>query len=807
MINSVTAGQADIVADIAQTEKIGLGDLVVAAALAVLTFFGLSAWEFPGIHPSIWNEVVVASGVRPATQVIPGYFTGVATIIYSVFGKSAAPAMIRFIGHIVLSGIAVLVYAAIREMLAFIMRARPQRSKRRSLVMQIASLVGTVAFLVTDPIWSAGQFLSETTILIGLTLGALEFYFLFLRKGSIKYAYFCSMMLGLLCAETPMGFVFMAAFISLNFVVLKLLPILESPFFRPEVIAVGKWYMTFIFLLCFIVGILLNSWTYVANGGLDAIGESVGSIPLAYLLGYWGRISGAADLTGWILLIGACVTPFIVTIVRFPSAADEEVFLPYSTGMVFLFCGVVAYMQSAPIPELWFWTYCGNISPYLLSVGVLFAAVTVAGSVTILGVDSLCRNHKRLAEQQFGFDDEAEGDNDEPVLDKKAPMDSKISTIIRRVGMIVIPIILLAVMIPGRVKPVTREVLSIIQETVAEMVEESGKVDYLFSDGNLDPAVELESARQGGSLKCLSMMGGTSPYKVYLRTRGMENDKEDTFSFTFDAAMGLRSWIRDRPKKLDNCALQLGLDLWKRDGKSIPPVGGLVSRPNGWAEESERIAGVERAKALAARAIAVCETGMRDCTDKSVKSAFWNILWRLSRACTYRGERADLAGNAQEAIAEVELSEKLNAVNETYQALIEAITRQRDRMAQQLTTREGLQLALVRADFTMGKLYAETILAAEPDNPDANFAMGMYYLQERQLTRAEEYLKRCLIKKPNEPAVYNNLAMIQLELGKLDAAEVNCEKALKLIPDSSAVLDTQKAIKLARENKEQKPEK
>lgn len=795
MINPVAAEQSDIVAEIAQTEKIGLGDLVIAAALAVITFFGLQIWEFPGLHPSIWEDAVVAAGVRPATHVIPGYFTGVATIIYSIFGKSAGPAMLRLIGHFALAGIAVVVYAAMREMLAFIMRARPQRSKRRSLVMQIASLVGTAAFIATDPIWSAGQFLSETTLLIGLTLGAIEFYFLFLRKGTIKYAYLCAMLLGLLCAETPMGFIFMAAFIALNFVVLKLLPILESPFFRPEVIAVGKWYMTFIFMAFFILGILLNCWTYMANGGLDAIGETVGSIPLAYLLGYWGRLSGAADLTGWILFIGACVTPFIVTIVRFPSAADEEVFLPYSTGMVFLFCGLVTYLQSGPIPELWFWSYCNHISPYLLSVGILFASVTVAGAVTILGVDSLCRNHLRLAQQQFGFDED-EGD--------ATPRDSRISTLIRRVGMVVIPLVLLAVMIPGRAKTATRAMLTVIREAVAEMVEEAGKAEYLFSDGNLDSAIELESARRGGSLKCLSMMGGSSPYKVHLRTRGMEGDKEDTFSFTFDAAMGLRSWIRDRPEKLDNCALQLGLDLWKRDGKAIPPVGGMLSRPNGWANDAERVASVERARGLAERALGICEAGIKDCTDKTVRSAFWNVLWRLARACTYRGERADLAGDAETAIAEAKLEERLNDANETYKQLIEAITRQKDRMAQQLTTREGLQLALVRADFSMGKLYAETILGAEPDNPDANFAMGMYYLKERQLTRAEEYLKRCLIRKPNEPAVYNNLAMIQLELGKLDAAEVNVEKALKLIPGSAAVIDTQKAIQRAREAKAQK---
>ena len=784
----------DFAAEIAQAEKFGLGDLVIAAALAVATFFGLTVWSYPTLSPELWQETAVAAGVRPAAQVLPGYFTFVASIVHSIFGANAAPAMLRFLGHLSLAFIVMLVYGTIREMLVFIMRARPQRSARRSLVVKIASVVGTVAFICTDPIWNAGQSLSEPTVLIALTLGAIEFYFLFLRKGAIRYAYICAVMLGLLAAESPMGFFFLAVFVALNFVVLKVLPILESPFFRPEVIAVGKWYMTFIFMASFIIGILLNCWTYVAHGGLDAIGETVGSIPLEYLLSYWGRLAGAADLTGWILLIGACLTPFIVTIVRFPSASDEEEFLSYSTGMVFFFCCIVAILQSGPIPELWFWTYSGHISPYLLQVGVLLAAVTVAGGVMILGVDSLCRDHLHLAIRQFGADDE---ESESPQVN------SRISTMIRRTGMIVIPTVLVLIMLPGREKSSTRAVLALIRDAVKEMVAETGDAEYMFSDGNLDVPIELYSHQVGGSIKCLSLMGGGSPYKVYLRTRGLTEDKEDKFSFTFDAAMGLRSWIRDRPQKLENCVIQLGHDLWKRDGKAIPPVGGIITRPVGWKDDSERVASVERARALADRALAITEHGLKDCTDKPTRNAFWNILWRLSRACTYRGEIADLAGDAKAAIAESELAAKLNDVNETYKDMIQHIRKESDRMSQSLTTREGLQLALVRADFTMGKLYAETILAAEPDNPDANFAMGMYYLKENQLTRAEEYLKRCLIRKPNEPAIYNNLAMIQLTLGKLDAAEVNVEKALKLIPNSAAVIDTKNAIQRAREAKSQ----
>ena len=782
----------DIAAEIAQAEKFGLGDFAIAAGLGVLAFLGLTIWGYPTILPDLWQETAVAAGVRPAVAILPGYFTFASSIVYSIFGMGAAPTVLRILGHISLAIIATLVYATIREMLVFIMRARPQRSPRRSLVVKIASVVGTFAFICTDPIWNAGQSLSEPTILVALTLCAIEFYFLFLRKGLIRYAYICAVMLGLLSAESPMGFFFLAVFVALNFVVLKLLPILESPFFRPEVIAVGKWYMTFIFIASFIIGVLLNCWTYVSHGGLDAIGATVGSIPLDYLLGYWARISQAADLAGWILLIGACLTPFIITIVRFPEASDEEVFLSYATGMVFFVCGIVAIMQSGPIPELWFWSYAGHISPYLLQVGALLAAFTVAGGVMILGVDSLCRDHLHLAIRQFGVEDD----------DQETPqVSSRLSTLIRRTGMVVIPLVLVLLMLPGRTKSSTRAVLALIRDSIAVMVAEAGDAEYMFSDGNLDIPIELNSHQYGGSLKCLSMMGGSSPYTVYLRTRGLKDDKEDSFSFTFDAAMGLRSWIRDRPQKLKNCAIQLGYDLWKRDGKPLPPVGGIVSRPAGWADDNERLAGIERAHALAARALEICSGGLKDCTDEEARRAFFNVLWRLSRACTYRAEQADLAGDANTAIEESDLAAKLNDVNETYKSMIKNIRQQSDRMSQTLTTREGLQLALVRADFAMGKMYAETILAAEPDNADANFAMGMYYLKENQLTRAEEYLKRCLVRKPNEPAVYNNLAMIQLTLGKLDAAEINVQKALKLIPGSAAVIDTQKAIEKAREAK------
>lgn len=782
---------------VAQTEKIGLSDLVIAGVLGFATFFLLNLWEFPGLHPSMWNDAAVASGVRPASHVIGNYWTFIASIIYKVCGISAANAMFRFLGHLVMAGIAVVVYALIREMLAFIMRARPQYSRRRTLVQQLAASLGTCAFILSDPVWNIGQFLSESMILLALTLAAVEFFFVFLRKGSLTYSYICAIILGLLAAETPVGFILVGAFIFLNGVVLKYIPALESPFFKPAAIEVGKWYMTFLFIAAIIGGVVLNSLVYISHGGLSAIGESIGSIPLSYVLGYSAKLTGAASIMGWLLWFGVCFAPFLVTMIRFPNAADEELFLPYSTGIVFFVCGLIAYTQSSFIPALWFWKYGPISSQYFLACGMLFTATALAAGMAIMGIDAICRNHRRLAKQVYGSDDE-----EEDLDDKKLEVIHASTTFLRRIGVIVTPLFLVLVMLPSCPKESTRDMLRIIRDTISATVTEAGDAEYIFTDGQLDPAIEIESARRGGNLKCLSLMGGNGLAK-YLRTRGMANDQENLFSFGFDSAMGLRSWIHDRPKFLEKAAVQMGFDLWKRDGLALPPMGGLLSRPTGFESEAQRLNGVEEAFKLAARVLEHYRKS-QDFVDSSIKNAFVAVQWRLARMCLYRGEAADLAGDAQTAIDNASLSKALNDLNPVFQDMIRTQEKRNEQMMQKLTPREGLQLALVRADFTVGKLYAETILVADPENADANFAMGMFYLKEKQFSRAETYLKRVLINHPNEPAVYNNLAMIQLTLGKLSAAEANVKKALELLPDSAAVMDTKKAIDAAKEAKAHK---
>ena len=798
-VDALKANLNNLEDEIAQTEKIGLGDFFIAGALALVVGVLSCVWGLPYLHPSVWGDCTIAAGVRPTGQVMPGYFMLVGDIVYRLFGLSHGTFVLKSLGRISLALMAVFMYVSLREMLVFIMRARPQYSRRRKLVMQAAGIVGAFAFVMSDPIWSLGQFLSESVILLILSLLTIECFFLFLRKGRLRWSYLCAIFLGLLCAESPFGLFLLLIFLTLNHIVLKVLPVLESPFYRPELIAVGKWHMTFLFMASLIIGIALNSFTYIAHGGFGANGTTLGSIPLDYLLCYWGRINSAASVAGWVMLLGVCLTPFIVTIVRFPVAADEESFLSYPTGIVFLVCGVTAFSQSASLPALWFWTQCPVASSYLLAMGLLLTAATLAISVTVLGVDFLCRDHRRLALQLYGRDEEIEAAR------RLSERQGGVLVFLRRVGFVTLPFVLILLMVPARLQSITQKMLILVRDVIHETIREAGDVDYLFTGGHLDDILEFESVGWGHHLKCLPLVGGQSLRDKYLRTRGMSDDAESSFSFNYDVGMGLRTWIRDKPARLKDCAVQMGFDLWKRDGKPLPPMGGLLSRPTGWPDEAERLAGIERAHILCNRALDLAhENNRRKCPDAKVREAFNTVQWRLARMCLVRAEANDLKGDAPHAIAENDLGNSLNGENEIYKEIMDSLARVNEKMMQRLTPREGLQLALVRAHFNMGKYYAKMVLATDPENGDANFAMGMYFSREKQWFRAEEYLTRCLLSMPNQPAVYNNLAMVQIELGKLDAAEINAKKALEIVPEAAAVMETRNRIKKAREALEEK---
>lgn len=769
-------------------------DWALALVVGGLTFVGLVAFAFPGLCPDVWNDAAVAAGLRPPQTIFPGFWRVIAQLFY-LGGVEAGNAGLVWAGRVCAALTGVAGYLFLRSLLALLVRGRLRYAVQRYVVQRGAAFLGALFFICADPVWRAGQAFTPGALLMLLTLVQLALFTGFLLNGRLLSALGSMFLAGLIAAETPMGFLLLIGCWVVYVLALRHDALCEHmPLLDPIIGPAAKWKLTLVWALGLILGIALNCCSFISMEGLNAAGRIGGDMPLMYLLCWWHQIVGAANTLGWVLGLGVCVLPCVVAAVMLPRAVDEEQFLPYHVGAVFFFTGALAYSQLCMLPPLWFWSWSDAValhSAYLQQILMLCAAGTVTFALTTLGGDACCRNHIRLATQRFAELREANEGNPDASINARR---------VKRGGLVVFFIaaaLLVAGVVPGRPLEKMRVMLGILEDYAKEVVEECGPVQWIFTDGSFDARVELGAAERGRKLKALSMMAHNTPYQQFLRTRGV-TDAEDRMTLSMGAPMALRSWMRDKPARMADAAIQLGFELWKREGRELPVCSGVLARPVGM-DAVACGAGVTRANALANRILDLYAAGGLDkAAGRTVKELFLHVQWRIARLARMRAERADRAGDTQAAMRDVKLSDKLDNTNESLQRILASMEKARATTLKQVTPREGLQLALARADFVLARRYGETILEADPDDPNANFGVGMSYYTQKQWTRAEEYLRRCLVKKPKEPAVWNNLAMVYMYTERFDEAERHAKKALEIIPESAEVKDTLKKIAEAR---------
>lgn len=202
---------------------------------------------------------------------------------------------------------------------------------------------------------------------------------------------------------------------------------------------------------------------------------------------------------------------------------------------------------------------------------------------------------------------------------------------------------------------------------------------------------------------------------------------------------------------------------------------------------------------LAERILAIWDGGL-SClgVDPRVRDAFLFAQWRLGRMGRVRAAAADRAGAAGRAAAELERADRLDAANPAGQRVQAHNDWMRRQRGEGLTPREGLRLALARADFRLARRYAQPLLNADPADPQANFAMGMSHFVEKHYAQAERHLKRMLERAPREAAAWNNLAAVYLRTGRLEEAAEHVARARELAPDEPEVRTLQRKIEAAR---------
>lgn len=313
---------------------------------------------------------------------------------------------------------------------------------------------------------------------------------------------------------------------------------------------------------------------------------------------------------------------------------------------------------------------------------------------------------------------------------------------------------------------------SVTNDYVREVVEEAKGVRVIYTDGAFDDDIRREAKRRGIELEPISMLKGRSPHS-----------------------------LMEAVEKGEEVALQLGFDRWKREGKELPLCSGVLARTDKMPEE-ERQRGIEAARRLGERILELYKGKLIDTMpDGGLKQKLLMVQWRIARIARMRAEREERMGQSELARKDADLADRLDAHNTNLQKILQDMEKVREQTLKTLTPREVLRLALARRDFTLARRYAEQILADDPNDPDANFAMGMDYYTKKKWTRAEEYLRRCLIKRPRQPVYWNNLAMICLYTERYDEGLKLAQKALEIIPDSAEVKDTVKQIEEARDKR------
>lgn len=761
-----------------QIPSLGFLDWIIAAVAAVLVFAGLSAFSFPGLHPDAWKDSAVAAGLRPPAELFPGLWRVIVAAFYSC-GAKVGTSLVLIAGRVCAGVTAGFTYLLFRVLVAEVARFRLRYAESRHSVQRIAAFCGAIFFACSDPMWRAGQAFTPAGLLTFLTIVSVFMFVQFLLNGRFLLALGGIFLSGLLAAESPFGFVLLAICWRGYMIAYKRGACNDNnPLLDRGAGQSARWLLSFVWIVGLVGGIGLNCISFIKMGALPALEKTGGDIPLMYAVAWWHKLIGAANPLGWLVSLLACVLPAGLSLFMLPRAVDEERLLPYHTGTVAFFTGGVAFCQLAMLSPLWFWNWTSAIrinSPFFLQLIVLCAACTVVCSLVVFGVEACCRDHSRLQKREF----------------------ARLSPAGRFVLFVTCSALLAAAVLPGRTLSRTRQMLSVINDYANEVVDECGPVTRIFTNGSFDPFLELLAAAQGRELNALSIMAGSTAYDRSLRKRG-NLDAEDQTALTASAGAALRVWMREKPERLKECAIQLGFELWKHEGRELPVCSGLLARPSGM-DAAECAKGIANARALAKRILDIYSYGTLDkAAGQTATELFRHVQWRIARIARMRAERADRAGDAATAEADMKLSQDLDDCNASLQKILGDIERSRATSLHQVTPREGLQLALARGNFFLAEGYARTILKAIKDDPDAHFAMAMYYVKQSQWTRAEEHLKAYVAKRPKQPVAWNNLAMVCLKMNRFNEAEQHARKALELIPESAEVKDTIKQIEEAK---------
>ena len=740
--------------------QVGNRNRLVAIVAAAMTFFAVLIWGVPGIDPSLWDEVAVVAGVRPPHGIFPGFWRVLVGKLFALLDTNAATAVLPFLGAAVAAVCSYLVCLITRQVLALLIRTAKPYPVWHRRIAPFFSFVAAVLFGISDPLFRVAQVFSPDELRLVMFLAIIHLGLRWFVVGGRWRLFLLMTLMGLLAAETPFGFILPIAFIGSYIAVWFC--ILDRLFARPKAFdspnKLPKWRMFFLFLGGLALGVVINAQSFIAFGGAEACGMKQSIVYFRYGIGYWTMLRGASSIIGWVLGLVFCVSPFVVAARVFPAAVRDDRPMPFGSGVLLFFVGMLAVLQSGAIGPTRFWTFSAEYALVRSGFLMTFFIVCAVEAIALAGA-AFAFECQRTYLAFKGEDDKVRGADG----------------LLRYLSPVIAASIVVAAFFSAP-RTTECEMQRIVDAAIEETLDECGGARWLFTDGRLDAGIELAAARRGSPLRTLNMMSGASDWEIFVRSRGFAEDSEDLKTAKTGVPALLRVWAGEKVNGMDGVALQLGFEFWKRDQKPLPTLSGMVAMEKGLSKEDAE-KGVARAKELADRILEISpKVESTAIPSSALASAFSAVNWRLSRFAHMREDHGIANG--------------LDQANSVLRRMIAAIEDERQRTFMQLTPREGLEIALRRSNFVEARRYSAAVLKNDPDDPQANFAMGMSAIMDKRYADAELYLTRVLKRRPKEPAVLNNLSIVCRKQRKYQEAEAYARQAMEILPSSPEVTNT-----------------
>ncbi len=751
-------------------------DVLIAAGLGLFVAGLLALFGCPISAPAVWQPLSEALGLIPPDDPMPGLWRMIVAGLASWVGAGSIDAALMWCGHLAIGICTACIYLifgnVIMPLEQLALRRRVNWSRH---VLYILAGIGTLLVAFSEPVWRMGQtFLPETLELL-VTLPAVLLFVMFLRTGRLLLAGFAVTLCGVLAGESVAGVALGLAVLVATYFSAFFVGGTQFTFANLVVRFVSMWRLIGVFLLGYVLMVTANCMVFSQNGGLEAHDWKPVDLVIRVFHLYGIQVVSAATPVAWFAAVFFVFVPFGLTLHLMKRAADDDKFLRYGDGLIILACTVLAILQLSPFSSFWFWNWSAvhrQVSEYLLGLFAILNALTATFGCVVFCCEIYFRNIRRIAARRFP-------DDTEEVAAKRALESvAKLRRVFRWMFWSFMALLLCAVVL--RLPCTTaRALLGILDDYLEQVVDEAGDAEVLFTDGRLDRGVELRAAACGKKLVALPFLEDNSVYHQKCRQRGGA-DQEDRDMLAFGSADLLRTWANAKPERLSSMATQIGLELWKRQGRTMPTCAGLLARTTGL--DAQAVSnGCARAWALADRILALRKDNpdLDGNADRLLADLFLHIQWRVAWFCHRRSEQADRADD-------LALSEKEEKLGTALDEANPALSRMRQKangltvwQTGRLMPREGLRIGLERLDFLMARQYAQKVLQTDPDYTPANFAMGMSYLKEEQYNKAASYLRRCVEKNPKDISAWNNLAVVYQRQGSLDEALAAAERALE----------------------------